>query len=102
MMLVADKQVSLVLTGTARAGAENASWASAPRQLCAVCRPRCWTARSMPRRSCANRRYRRDICVYTNRNVTIESLKLNRVPVILRGSLTLAPQDDGANLKSVT
>jgi len=41
------------------------------------------TGRSMPRRSCAARStIAADICVYTNRNVTIESLKSDAVPVL--------------------
>jgi ATP-dependent HslUV protease, peptidase subunit HslV len=78
MMIVADKpKVSLVLTGTGDVLEPEAGvMASAPAAtMRSPPRARSWTTRTTPRPSCASSLdIAADICVYTNRNVTIETL----------------------------
>ena len=79
MMIVADADVSLVLTGTGDVlEPKPASWASAPAAITrSPRRARCSTDRSTPRRSSASALdIAADICVFTNRNVTVETLEV--------------------------
>ena len=77
-MIVADEQVSLVLTGTGDALEPEAGVMGigsggnyAPGRRARHDRQR----RSMPKRSCARHMdIAADICVYTNRNITVEKL----------------------------
>ncbi len=78
MMIVADKDVSLVLTGTG-----DVLEPERRRRRHRLRRQLCARRRARARRRAARRRGDRaqaldiaaDICVYTNRNVTIETLK---------------------------